>query len=148
LLADMRKQIDAEGEATNDDKPAAESKVLTNEAGERLHLKVYKLRSAKPDDAREVAETIGDLVEPESWKSGEPYYLRGLSGAVIVRHTAKVHQKIYALLVGLEALDGVGNEGLSGGAPTPRPVEGGGAAPLAEPLPAPDPPEVHDPFSE
>ena len=79
--------------------PAGEAEeVIKNKAGERLHVKIYRLAFAKPDDAKEIAAAIADLVEPESWKSGEPYMLRAVTGAIVVRQTARAHRAIDALI--------------------------------------------------
>jgi hypothetical protein len=104
LLADVRaaqakQNAEAVAAAPND-----EPEALKNKAGERLYLKIYRLKSPKPEDAQEIAATIAELVEPASWKSGEPYVLRSVTGSVVVRHTAKTHRAIHSLLTELEVL--------------------------------------------
>lgn len=77
--------------------------VIKNKAGERLHVKIYRLAFTKPEDVQEIAATIADLVEPESWKSGEPYVLRAVTGSIVVRHTARAHRAIDALVRELDS---------------------------------------------
>jgi hypothetical protein len=80
------------------------SSEFVNKKGEKLYLKVYRLSSHEREDARELAETIRELIEPGHWTAEENYYLRALSGALIVRHTAPTHRKIHKLLTELDAL--------------------------------------------
>ena len=73
--------------------------------------------------------TIRDLVEPKSWDADKSHYVRGVTGAVVVRHTARAHRAIDKLLMQLHvtgtfpafrgALPGAtgGSTGIS--APTP-----------------------------
>ncbi len=107
LLAQIRKTDEAQADAADEGegaKPPADEVVLKDKAGERLHLKVYRLSTREREEAVELAEVIGDLIEPDSWESGDAYYLKPLAGSIIVRHTAATHRKIHRLLTELDAV--------------------------------------------
>jgi hypothetical protein len=65
-----------------------------------LELRVYRVASA-PNDigtaswpaAKEVAEAVRDLVEPQSW-SDEGVYLRALGDRIVVRHRRSVQRQV------------------------------------------------------
>lgn len=99
LLAQIRK-TDA-GEAA---KPLAEEQaILKDKAGERVHLKVYRLIMREREETVELADVIADLVEPDSWQADDAYYIKPLTGSIIVRHTVAAHRKIDRLLKELDA---------------------------------------------
>jgi hypothetical protein len=92
---------DGTGPVSGGAKPPA---AMVNKQGEKLYLKVYRLSSDEREDARDLAETIRELIEPGNWTAEENYYLRPLAGALIIRHTAATHRKIHKLLTELDAL--------------------------------------------
>jgi len=93
---------DVEPAADNAD-DADQAAIPKNARGERLYLKVYRLSKQDRAFAAVLADVIRELVEPQSWKSDEPYYLRPLTGSILVRHTASAHRKIDRLLRALDA---------------------------------------------
>lgn len=126
LLAQLRSaravQKDAEAGETGDaQRPEkGDKKVLTNKQGQRLYLKVYQLAETQKlehtgESSKELAAVIEELVEPASWKSDDKYYLRAVTGSIIVRHTKQTHRKIHRLLSELDALHRPGIGGLGSG---------------------------------
>jgi hypothetical protein len=92
LLADLRKARAAQPEvaewAADDD--------------QRMELQVYLLNLNQGDksvaDAELVAMMVQELVEPESWQSGNGEYVRALGDRLVVRQRRGVQREVQALL--------------------------------------------------
>ena len=107
LLAQLRQaeaqQREAEAEESTDE-PADENEEITRDKqGQRLYLKAYRLAKNDREYADELTAVIRELVEPQSWKDDDAYYLRPLAGSLVVRHQLETHQKIHKLLKALDA---------------------------------------------
>ena len=84
--------------------PAEDEDALRNKQGQRVRLRIYRLAKEDQEESSELAETIAELVQPQSWKSDKAHYLKALSGAIIVRHTPDAQRKIKKLLETLDVL--------------------------------------------
>lgn len=105
LLESLRRsQREAAKESKAAPVDASDKELPTNKQDKKLYLKVYRLDVSGAEQSKKLADIVRELVEPHSWKSDEPYYLRSLSGALIIRQTAPAHRKIHRLLRELDVL--------------------------------------------
>jgi hypothetical protein len=96
---------------------------------------------ASPSDVDRYAKIIRDLIEPQSWADGTGY-IAAIPGAIVVRQTPTVQDKICSFLVELNALGSIGGFGAPVAKPQPTP------AALPKPPSLPDTSKISNGLSE
>ncbi len=113
LLEALRK-IEVKG------KPKAKTTEVSDGKKDEVFVRVYPMSGFATVDVDEVAELIRQVIGEEMWSDERGTFVSGKVKTVIVKHNRAVHDKVYEVLVGIEAIQAKGpptplGQGLGGG---------------------------------